>query len=131
MNLQRRASNQFRLVKPTLALLDLVQWHWDDEDRRLLKRQLLKSWLQADQGLRQHASQYLGCRAQAVILQQVDQFAQATLITAVRYRSVKRTLQAPAYRTSPQPLGISLRISGKYTVPTNRTNLAPDRKDAA
>ena len=89
IKLQRAARDQFRPLEPALAPLGPGKRHGKCQHRRLLKHSLLepgvfKSRLQIGRDLGQHASQILGRRVHAVVVQPVNQFAQAAVIAAAR-----------------------------------------------
>ena len=60
----------------------------------------------AGESLRQHASEDTRRGTHAVVLQQVNQFAQSALIAAIGHRPIKGTIDAPAHRTSPETIVI-------------------------
>ena len=115
-------------------MLGLIQGHRDDQDRlpviqSALKHGVLKIRLECGPGLRQHASQDLGGGAYTVVLEQVNQFAQPTLIAAVGYGPLKWT-DAAAHGAPAQALGIGFRVGRKHTLAANGTHFAADRENA-
>src|SRR4029077_5134045 len=78
-------------------------------------------------GLAQHASENVGCRAHPAILQQMDQFAQSTFITAISGGARKSGFDAPAQPTARFALGTGERVRGKKPLATYGANSARDR----
>jgi hypothetical protein len=64
------------------------------------------------------------------LYQQVNQFAQPTVIAAIGHRPGKRTIHAAANRTSPETIVVAPGIGGKDALPANGTNLSTHRMDA-
>ncbi len=72
----------------------------------------------------------MGGGAHAVELQQMNQFAQTALITAIGHRTRERALEATAYGTAAETLGIAFGVHGKHALAADRTGLAANWKDA-
>jgi len=85
------AGNQLGLVEATLAQLACVQRH-----RNHHHRCPGPAGIQPARRFRQHAAQDRGGRPHLFIFQQVDEFAQPAVVTAIGHRSGERRLQAPA-----------------------------------
>src|SRR5450755_1181776 len=110
-------SDQLRLVEAALAQLPRVQWHGDNHHRVLGPNRS-----QSTDRFRQHAAQHDGGRSHLLVFQQVDQLAQATVVTAVSYGSDERRRQPSA-----QTAASLARTDSKGTehpLPANRANAA-------
>jgi hypothetical protein len=60
----------------------------------------------------------------------MNELAQAAVITAIRDRPAKGTVDTATNWTSPQSIVVHLRIRREHSLPANRTDLATDRVDS-
>jgi hypothetical protein len=77
-----------------------MQWHGNDRDRRL---GLGPTGIESGRGLRQHAPQRSGCGPHLLVFQQMDQFAQPAIVTAIGHRFGEGRLQPSAQSASRFP----------------------------
>jgi hypothetical protein len=115
MALQRSARNQLRLIEATLLPLGFEEWHGNYEDRGpvehiALKQSQFEVRLQRHDRVGEHAAQNLDRRSHTIELQQVNQLAQPTFITAVRHGAGEGPVDSAADRAPAQTIVVAIRV---------------------